>query len=65
MWFYLNVIHAKTLFPADHVNEKGIQYYDHLINHLLENKITPIVTLYHWDLPQVCKQNTENPQLCS
>lgn len=40
-------------FPADHVNEKGIQYYDELINHLLENNITPIVTLYHWDLPQV------------
>lgn len=40
-------------FPADHVNEKGIRYYDELINHLLENNITPIVTLYHWDLPQV------------
>lgn len=47
-------------FTADHINEKGIQYYDELINHLLENKITPIVTLYHWDLPQVGVQNPDN-----
>lgn len=50
-------------FAADHINEKGIQYYDDLINLLLENKITPIVTLYHWDLPQVGAQNTKSPKI--
>ncbi|TKS73508.1 Lactase-like protein [Collichthys lucidus] len=45
-----------TGIKSDHINERGIQYYDELINQLLENKITPIVTLYHWDLPQVLQE---------
>lgn len=33
-------------------NEKGIKFYDQLINLLLKNNIEPIVTIFHFDLPQ-------------
>jgi len=34
------------------INEKGLDFYDRLIDGLLQAKIEPWLCLYHWDLPQ-------------
>ena len=34
------------------INQLGIDHYNDVINDLLENGITPVVTLFHWDTPQ-------------
>ena len=34
------------------VNEAGLDFYDRVIDCLLEKGITPWVTLFHWDTPQ-------------
>ena len=41
------------IFPkgVGEINPLGIAYYDKLIDSLIENNITPFVTLFHWDYP--------------
>lgn len=33
------------------VNERGLDFYDRLVDALLARNITPLLTLFHWDLP--------------
>ncbi|WP_229214380.1 GH1 family beta-glucosidase [Dyadobacter flavalbus] len=42
------------ILPAGtgNINRKGIDFYNRLIDQCLQLKITPWITLYHWDLPQ-------------
>ena len=41
------------IFPIgteDKINQTGMDFYDRLVDTLLENNITPFVTLNHWDI---------------
>nr|AJE75663.1 putative glycosyl hydrolase [Chrysomela lapponica] len=54
--FYKFSLSWSRILPSgfnDSINQEGIAYYKNLIEELERQNITPIVTIYQWDLPQV------------
>ena len=48
------------IFPTgsgSNPNQQGIDYYNKVIDMLLAAEIQPMVTLYHWDLPQALEDH--------
>lgn len=39
------------------INDKGLDFYQRLVEELLEQGIEPYATLYHWDLPYALEQS--------
>ena len=46
------------IFPSGRgkVNQRGLDFYQRLVDAMLACNLTPWVTLYHWDLPQTLEE---------
>lgn len=53
MPYYSFSISWSRIFPfgSGPVNEVAIAHYNDVINTCIQYNVTPMVTLYHWDLP--------------
>lgn len=44
------------IMPNGQVNPLGVKFYQDLIDQLIEKNIEPIVTVFHFDLPESCQK---------
>lgn len=44
---------ARVMPDGRTVNPEGLDFYDRLVDGMVERELRPFLTLYHWDLPSV------------
>ncbi|GIT92067.1 beta-glucosidase [Jannaschia pagri] len=47
---------ARIMPDGRQLNEAGLDFYDRLVDGMLERGIKPMATLYHWELPQALSE---------
>ncbi|MBR6289498.1 MAG: family 1 glycosylhydrolase, partial [Acholeplasmatales bacterium] len=50
--YRFSIAWTRVINEHNEVNQKGLNYYINLCKELVKNNIKPLVTLYHWDMPQ-------------
>lgn len=63
--YRFSVAWPRVMDQQQQPNEAGIAFYDRLINAMLDRGLEPMLTLYHWDLPDYLQQQGgwSNPQV--
>ena len=57
-WYRFSVAWPRILPEGrGRVEQRGLDYYDRLVDALLERGVKPTGTLYHWDLPQALEDD--------
>lgn len=44
---------SRVMPDGEHFSEEGLQFYDDFINSLIKHGMEPIITLYHFEMPQI------------
>jgi beta-glucosidase len=55
--YRFSVAWSRVMPDGRTVNHAGLDFYKRLVDGLIERHIEPVVTLYHWDLPQALEDD--------